>query len=70
MSAGTDGGGAGGQVGGGVVDSEEEARVTERVLGGRDEASEFSKDCCCGWIFLRNCLFLLVTWREPPTETK
>ena len=53
-----------------MVDSEEEARVTGRVLGGVDEASEFSKDCCCGWIFLRNCLFLFVTWREPPTETK
>ena len=46
MSAGTDGGGAGGQVGGEVVDSEEVARVGGRVLGGVDEASEFSKDCC------------------------
>ena len=46
MSAGTDGGGTGGQVGGGVVDSEEVARVTGRVLEGVDEASEFSKNCC------------------------
>ena len=29
-----------------LVDSEEEARVTGRVLGGVCEASEFSKDCC------------------------
>ena len=53
-----------------MVDSEEEARVTGRVLGGVCAASESSKDCCLGWIFRRNCLFLLVTWREPPTETK
>ena len=47
-----------------MVDSEEEARVTGRVLGGVREASESSKDCCMGWIFRRNCLFLFVTWRD------